>query len=156
MNPEQQEAIDEILDRAADMTIATVREDGYPQATTVSFVHDGPVLYFGCGAHSQKARNIAGSNKVSVTVDLPYADWREIRGLSLGGRAHPVTDPGELQHVFDAMVAKFPQVAEFANAGEREEIMAVRIDPEVISLLDYRKGFGHTEQIETRSPAARR
>ena len=36
-----------ILDEATDMTIATVRPDGYPQATAVGYVHDGVTLYFG-------------------------------------------------------------------------------------------------------------
>jgi nitroimidazol reductase NimA-like FMN-containing flavoprotein (pyridoxamine 5'-phosphate oxidase superfamily) len=30
-----------ILENATDMTIATIRQDGYPQATTVSYVNDG-------------------------------------------------------------------------------------------------------------------
>ncbi len=30
-----------IIDDVQDMTIATVRDDGYPQATTVSYVNDG-------------------------------------------------------------------------------------------------------------------
>jgi nitroimidazol reductase NimA-like FMN-containing flavoprotein (pyridoxamine 5'-phosphate oxidase superfamily) len=31
----------DILSKQTDMTIATVREDHYPQATTVSYVNDG-------------------------------------------------------------------------------------------------------------------
>jgi len=54
------------------MTIATVREDGYPQAPTVSYVNDGPTIYFGCAAASTKAKNITGNAKVSLTVNLPY------------------------------------------------------------------------------------
>ena len=49
----------DILARSMDMTVATVRSDGSPQATVVSFVHDGLLLYFGCGAGSQKAANIS-------------------------------------------------------------------------------------------------
>src|SRR5215471_12176377 len=37
-----------ILKAAGEMTIATVRPDGYPQATTVNYVSDGLVIYFGC------------------------------------------------------------------------------------------------------------
>jgi hypothetical protein len=62
-----------ILNEANDMTIATVREDGYPQATTVSYVNDGLTIYFGCAAQSQKAKNIGYSAKVSLTVNQPYA-----------------------------------------------------------------------------------
>lgn len=147
MTPEQEGSILEVLDRARDMTLATVRPDGYPQATTVSFVHDGLRIYFGCGAHSQKARNIEGSDKVSLTVDLPYADWSGIRGLSAGGRARVVADEAEQQRAFNAMLEKFPQVADYAEFGEQNEMRLMRIDLEAVSLLDYRKGFGHKEDI---------
>src|SRR6516225_9911950 len=30
-------------------------------------------------------------------VTLPYFNWEEIRGLSIGGTAKPVTDPNEVQ-----------------------------------------------------------
>ena len=82
-----------ILDRASDMTIATIRQDGYPQATTVSFANDGLDIYFGCSEDSQKARNISRNGKVSLTINLPYANWGEIRGISAGGHAARLTDP---------------------------------------------------------------
>ena len=95
MDPRLKQEIISILNDANDMTIATVREDGYPQATTVSYVNDGLKIYFGCAANSQKAKNLARNDKVSITINLPYASWNDIRGLSLGGRAEPVADPQE-------------------------------------------------------------
>ena len=50
------EQIISIIDDAQDMTIATVREDGYPQATTVSYAKDGLIIYFGASADSQKGQ----------------------------------------------------------------------------------------------------
>ena len=147
MTPEQTNDVLEILDGAQDMTIATVRDDGYPQATTVSFVHDGLTIYFGCDPNSQKARNIKHSDKVSLTVDLPYKKWNQIRGLSLGGRAQFVTDPAEIERVSELMFERFPQIREFINTDEPQQLSVVRITPEIISLLDYRKGFGFTEEI---------
>jgi nitroimidazol reductase NimA-like FMN-containing flavoprotein (pyridoxamine 5'-phosphate oxidase superfamily) len=99
MDPALTEEIIAILDDANDMTIATVREDGYPQATTVSYVNDGLNIYFGCAAQSQKAKNLAGNSKVSLTVNLPYASWKEIRGLSIGGTAELIADPQEVDQV---------------------------------------------------------
>ncbi len=40
------------------MTVATIRNDGYPQATTVVYVNDGLTLYFAADNDSQKAKNI--------------------------------------------------------------------------------------------------
>ncbi len=109
MDPALKEEILSILNSASDMTIATIRSDGYPQATTVSYISDGLTIYFGCAVESQKARNIACNNKVSLTVTLPYFNWEEIRGLSMGGRATPVTDPNEINRVSELMLRKFPR-----------------------------------------------
>jgi nitroimidazol reductase NimA-like FMN-containing flavoprotein (pyridoxamine 5'-phosphate oxidase superfamily) len=147
MDPALNREIVSILDDANDMTIATVREDGYPQATTVSYVNDGLKIYFGCAAQSQKAKNLARDSKVSLAVNLPYGSWNEIRGLSIGGKAELVTDPRELEQVSHLMFEKFPQIAGYAPA-ELEEIVLFRVTPEVISVLDYRKGFGHADLVK--------
>ena len=52
MDPVLTDEIISILDNAIDITIATVRQDGYPQATTVSYVNDGLKIYFGCAEES--------------------------------------------------------------------------------------------------------
>jgi nitroimidazol reductase NimA-like FMN-containing flavoprotein (pyridoxamine 5'-phosphate oxidase superfamily) len=51
------------------LTLATVREDDFPQATTVGYVNDSVTIYVGCGSDSQKARNMRRCAKVSLTVD---------------------------------------------------------------------------------------
>ena len=48
-----------LLDRYRIMTIATLRPDGWPQATTVGYVSEGLDLYFLCGIDSQKAHDLA-------------------------------------------------------------------------------------------------
>jgi nitroimidazol reductase NimA-like FMN-containing flavoprotein (pyridoxamine 5'-phosphate oxidase superfamily) len=146
MDPGLRQEIVSILADANDMAIATVREDGYPQATTVSYVNAGLAIYFGCSAESQKAKNIAHSAKVSLTVNLPYASWNEIRGLSIGGKAEPVIDRDEIQQVGELMCQKFAQIAPYAPT-ELEGIELFRVTPEVVSILDYRKGFGHTDLV---------
>ena len=135
-----------IIDDVDDMTVATVRDDGYPQATTVSYVNDGLAIYFATSAHAQKAANIAKCDKVSLTINRPYQRWEEIEGVSIAGRAHRVTDPAELDKAGALMFEKFPQVANFA-LEDVGEMVFIRIDPEFVSLLDYRRGFGHTELI---------
>ena len=150
MGPGLKQEILSILDDASDMTIATLREDGYPQATTVSYVNNGLNIYFGCAANSQKTKNIARDSKVSLTVNLPYTSWNDILGLSIGGRAERVTDPQEVSQASQLMFEKFPQIARYAPA-ELEDIVLFRVTPEVISVLDYRKGFGHTDLVKLRS-----
>lgn len=145
MDPETRKRYFTILDNAKDMTIATLREDGFPQATVVSFVHDGEKIYFSCAAASQKAANIARDDRISVTITPPYETWEDIRGLSLGGRARLITDETEITHVRELVDARFPQVVDFMKALSVEETAYFRLEPEVISILDYGRGFGHAE-----------
>ena len=42
---------------------------------------------------------------------------------------------------------KFPQAVEFEPPDDTE-FACFRIEPKVISILDYKKGFGHTELVE--------
>nr|WP_294863328.1 pyridoxamine 5'-phosphate oxidase family protein [uncultured Pseudogulbenkiania sp.] len=130
-------------------TIATVREDGYPQATTVAYVNDGLTIYLCCDVHAQKLRNIRLNNKVSLAIDHDYTDWHEIRGLSLGGTAEEVQDPDEIEQALDLMQTKFPQIADMGPVESMaSELAVIKVTPQVISLLDYRQGFGYTEYLE--------
>jgi general stress protein 26 len=135
-----------ILEGRSEMTIATVRPDGYPQATTVSFVHDDLTLYFGAAADSQKARNIELCDKVSLTVTLPYERSEEILGLSMGARASRVTDRSEIAKVGRLMLRRFPTGADF-GPDEADSIAIFSVKPVVVSVLDYRSGIGHTELV---------
>jgi hypothetical protein len=54
------------------------------------------------------------------------------------------------------MLEKFPQIAKYVS-GVTGDVALFRATPQVISLLDYRKGFGHTECVTARElerPAA--
>jgi hypothetical protein len=57
-----------------------------------------------------------------------------------------VTGMNEINRVSELMLRKFPQILQYALAGKKG-LFLVRITPEVISVLDYRKGFGHTELV---------
>jgi nitroimidazol reductase NimA-like FMN-containing flavoprotein (pyridoxamine 5'-phosphate oxidase superfamily) len=144
--PELHEKIRDILGRHNNMTIATLRPDGFPQATTVGYANNGTLIYFGCGVASQKARNIAHDPRVSAAIDKDHDDWSQIEGLSLAGRAARVSDPEELAKVAALFLAKFPQVAAF-SPDDRAATAIYRITPTVISVLDYSKGFGHSDLV---------
>lgn len=136
-----------VIEGAHDLTLATIRPDGFPQATTVSFAHDGLTLYVGIGRHSQKANNIRQNNKVSLTINLPYKDWREIQGVSMSATAEVLDDPAAIVAAQDRLLRRFPQVAEWGGPDMSAQIAFLRITPQLISVLDYSKGFGHTELV---------
>ena len=149
MEPKTKRFILDIIASRNDLTLATLRPDGFPQANTVSYAADGFTLYFGTGRDSQKVRNIQYSRKVSLTIDVPYADWNEIRGLSMSALAEVLADDSaERVRAMDALTNKFPAIWDMPPPAEPNAIVFVKIVPKVISVLDYRKGFGHTDLVE--------
>ncbi|TIO11081.1 MAG: pyridoxamine 5'-phosphate oxidase [Mesorhizobium sp.] len=147
MKHKLQQKMINILARCMDMTIATTRSDGSPQATVVSFVHDGLLLYFGCGAGSQKAMNISRDPRVSVAMTAPYANWLEIQGLSMAATATEVVLPSELTEIGRMMVQRFPQIS-VIQPSEATPVKLFRVRPTIISVLDYSLGFGHTDLVK--------
>jgi nitroimidazol reductase NimA-like FMN-containing flavoprotein (pyridoxamine 5'-phosphate oxidase superfamily) len=147
-----------LLDRHRIMTVATLRPDGWPQATTVGYVNEGTTIYFLCGLNSQKSANIARDDRVSVTIDEDADEMTEIAGLSMAAHARPVTDRAEGQRVIDRLPGKYPTQKKelpFAMPGP-DDVRIYRLDPVVISVLDYTKGFGHTDLVTAGSSGAGR
>ncbi|MBW1766349.1 MAG: pyridoxamine 5'-phosphate oxidase family protein [Deltaproteobacteria bacterium] len=128
------------------LTLATLREDGYPQANTVTYANDGLTIYVSTAQDSQKIKNIKNSNKISLTIDKDYEDWNKIKGLSMAATAEIPTNPDEIQKAMNCLVKKFPFLAEMP---EPEEPMAVvKITPNIISVLNYELGFAHADLVE--------
>jgi general stress protein 26 len=74
--------IRELFERHRVMTIATLRPDGWPQATTMGYVSEGLTIWFLCELKRQKARNLALDNRVSITIDHDTPDIMAITGLN--------------------------------------------------------------------------
>jgi general stress protein 26 len=148
MQDETRRKILTLLDQHRIMTVATLRPDGWPQATTVGYVNVGLSLYFLCGLDSQKARNLAQDDRVSLTVDHDTPDLMAITGLSMAGHARPVTDRTEAEKVLQMLPLKYPDsVALSMPMPNPDEIRLFHVTPTVISVLDYTKGFGHTDLV---------
>ncbi len=138
-----------LLDAHRIMTVATVRPDGWPQATTVGYVCEGLVLYFLCGLESQKARNLARDDRVSLTIDHDTPDIMAITGLSMAARATPVFDPGEAERVLRLLPSRYPEQASALPfpMPTADQVRIFRVEPTVISVLDYTRGFGHSDLV---------
>jgi nitroimidazol reductase NimA-like FMN-containing flavoprotein (pyridoxamine 5'-phosphate oxidase superfamily) len=137
-----------ILDKHRIMTVATLRPDGWPQATTVGYVNEGLTLYFLCGLDSQKAKNLALDNRLSLTIDHDSANLMTITGLSMAARAHAVDDRAEAEKVLRMLPLKYPEAPPLpVKMPSPDEIRLFRVTPTVISVLDYSKGFGHTDLV---------
>jgi general stress protein 26 len=142
------------------MTLATLRLDGWPQATTVGYVNNGFLLYCFVARSTQKFANIQRDPRVSVAIGSDAADPRKVRGLSLAGHASEVSDRSEFEEIAVLRLKKFPEYAalpaplarqdghlRIAPAPKPARVALLRIAPDVISVLDYERGFGDSELV---------
>lgn len=136
----------EVLAGQRILTVATLRPDGWPQATVVGYANDGLTIYFVCGRDSQKAANIARDNRLSLAIGGDTPDPMAITGLSMAARATPVTDPAEIARAAQLMFARYPEY-KLMPPPDMNLIHVMRAVPEVISILDYTKGFAHTDLV---------
>src|SRR6266705_2408722 len=125
-----------LLDQHRIMTIATLRPDGWPQATTVGYVNEGLILYFLCGLDSQKAANLARDDRVSLTIDHDTPDLIAITGLSMAAHAQAVVDQAEAGKILRMLPLKYPeQVSLSVPMPTPEDVRIFRLTPTVISVL---------------------
>lgn len=137
-----------LLDQHRIMTIATLRPDGWPQATTVGYASEGLTLYFLCGPTSQKAANLARDDRVSLTIDHDTPQVMEITGLSMAARAQRVDDPAEAQKALRLLMLKYPQQQSIPlPMPSPADVCIFRVTPVVVSVLDYSQGFAHTDLV---------
>ncbi len=140
------------------MTIATNRPDGWPQATVVGYVNDGFLLYSFVARNTQKYANILRDARVSIAIGNDAPQPRDIKGLSLAARATPVDNRDEFDYVCTLRVKRYPEYAasppsavtggveqRVAQKPSQDSIVLLRIVPEIISVLDYSKVFGHSD-----------
>lgn len=148
MTPALRNRILTLLDRHRTMSLATLRPDGWPQATTVGFAHDGLTLYFLCGPDSQKAANLALNDRVSLTIDRDSPQVMDITGLSMAAHAERVIDRAEAEKALGLLLQRYPEQHSLPLPMPKPEDIAIfRVKPDVISVLDYSKGFGHTDLV---------
>jgi nitroimidazol reductase NimA-like FMN-containing flavoprotein (pyridoxamine 5'-phosphate oxidase superfamily) len=147
MDAEIRKKILTILDQHRIMTIATLRPDGWPQATTVGYANEGLTLYFLCLRDSQKAANLARNDRVSLTIDHDTPEVMATTGLSMAARAQEVADCDETGKVLHMLQMKFPALSQPLPMLSPENTKIFRVTPTIISVLDYSKGFGHTDLV---------
>jgi len=133
-----------LLDEHRILTIATNRPDGWPQATVVSYCNDGLVIYFFTDRDGQKVQNIADDPRVSIAIAKDYHRPLDIKGLSLAGQAIVVDDKSEVDHAYGLLLVRYPEYRVLPKPN-RHEIAMVRVTPDIVSVVDYAKGYGHAD-----------
>ncbi len=137
----------ELLDEHRIMTIATNRPDGWPQATVVGYTNHELTIYAVVGRTGQKFANITRDPRVSIAIAKDYPEPVEIKGLSMAARAVAVADPAEIGRATQLLFERYPEYKTFMAALQPDvsDMVFLRIVPEVVSILDYSKGFGHSD-----------
>jgi hypothetical protein len=136
----------ELLNEHRIMTVATNRPDGWPQATTVGYASDGLILYCFIARDGQKFANLAADPRVSIAIAKDYPLPLQIKGLSLAAEAVVVEDPGEIKHARNLLLRRYPEY-KVMPPPDPAAIKLLRITPFMVSILDYSKGFGHTDLV---------
>ena len=135
-----------ILNANRIMTIATVREDGWPQTTMVGYANEGFRLYFLIYRTSQKFENIARDNRVSISVGHEPRELRDIRAVYAGCHAEEVTDLAERSFAWKLLAERHPNLTDLAPPGTAE-VATMKAECKHLSVLDYSQGLGHTESL---------
>jgi nitroimidazol reductase NimA-like FMN-containing flavoprotein (pyridoxamine 5'-phosphate oxidase superfamily) len=136
----------DLLDSHRIMTVATNRADGWPQATIVGYANDGLIIYCFIARDGQKFANLARDPRVSLAIANDYPQPLQIKGLSMAARAVVVEDKGEREHAMAVLIKRYPEY-KVMPPPDPAAIPLIRITPEIVSILDYSKGFGHTDLV---------
>ncbi len=124
----------DILARHRTMAIATLRPDGWPQATIVGYANDDLDLYFVISSSSQKRDNILRDRRVSIAIGGDPPEGEPIVGLSMAATVAPVSDPAEVERLNELVARRYPEHARFSPGAQSVTVM--KAVPEVISLVD--------------------
>jgi hypothetical protein len=98
------------------------------------------------GRDSQKYINIARDPRVSAAIGNDYPQFLQIRGLSMAGRVAEVRDRDEIEHVAEIMYRRYPEYKAVPRP-DPAVVPMMRLTPEIVSILDYSQGFGHTDLV---------
>jgi len=131
------------------MSLATSR-DNRPYAAALFYASDGLILYFLSNPRSEHSLNISLNPGVAATINAEYADWKDIRGLRIIGKACMMheAEAGPARAAFEN---KYPFLAGLLESSETQpgigDFAFFKITPETIRLIDNRVYFGFRTEM---------
>jgi uncharacterized protein YhbP (UPF0306 family) len=134
------------------LTLATVGEDGQPQAASLFFAEmDDLSLIFISDKQVRHSQNIARDSRVAATIYADGQQWQSIRGLQLEGVCTELS--GQAAKTAKAVyLTKYPFISR--NALLTAMLLRVtfyKITPTWLRLIDNSQGFGHKEDLRLHS-----
>ena len=137
----------EILDSHQTMAISTVRADGWPQTTIVGYVNEGLTIYFMVFRSSQKLANIRRDMRISIAVGGEPGKLEQLTAVYAAAFAAEIKDPAERDRAWALLQIRHENLVAF-DLPDRTEAAMIRAPLQHVSVLDYRKGPGHIEDLK--------
>ncbi len=139
------------LDRQTVMTLATQGPEGV-WAAAVYYANDKFTFYFLSSPESRHSRDLIANPVVSAAIHEDSADWRNIRGVQLEGRASSIRGV-ERASAIARYAIKFPLVRDLAQAPvEITEAFArmawFKLETVRLFFIDNSLGLGHRDEIQ--------
>ena len=135
------------------MTLATCASD-LPWAATVFFASEDLKLYFFSAPESRHCQNLTGNQRVAVTVQEDYQDWRKIKGIQLEGRVELVDGVLQKAKAMAIYASKYPEVIKlFSDPSSGvlyKAFLKVKfycVCPEKLYFIDNEQGFGKRQEL---------
>ncbi|MHB9114330.1 MAG: NUDIX domain-containing protein [Thermoleophilia bacterium] len=137
-----------------DTAAESPRDDtaGLPHAATVFYAADrrGRLVFLSKG-DSRHGRDIGTGAPVAVSVAREYADWKQIQGVQLWGRAEPLKGASRAR-ALATYLARFPFVGALLEeprlAARLRGLEVYRVTPRRAALTDNRSGPFGREVLE--------
>jgi uncharacterized protein YhbP (UPF0306 family) len=135
------------------MTLATCVGD-VPWAATVFYANDELLLYFFSAPDSRHCQNLQINQRVAVTIQEDYHDWRKIKGIQLEGVVKPVDGVLDKAKALAVYARKYPEVIRlFTNPASGVfyqaflKVKFYRVSPQRVFYIDNEQGFGKRREL---------
>lgn len=134
------------------LTLATLAEDGRPQAAALFFAEmEDLSLIFISEPRVRHSQNVTRDSRVAAAIYADGQAWQSIRGIQLEGSCILLAgeSAAEARAVY---LAKYPFIAENKMLlAMLERVSFYKIRPAWIRLIDNSQGFGHKEELQLQS-----
>ena len=155
LNDELRRTILDMCARQSEISLATVRADGWPQANVVDIWNLGLTMYFQSYEGASKVQNIERDSRVSLTLTPPFGDFGEMKGITMAARAEKVTEKAEIGDLYHQFLERLPHMQQFAHyegatAFPAPGVAVYRLRPVMGCVLDFTKGYGHWDYVRFR------
>jgi len=138
------------LDCFTTMTLACCKGDR-PWAAAVYYARQGLDLIFFSSPGSLHSTMLEQNPTAAATVHGDYREWKEIKGLQLGGRVERITTKAAKAKALAFYIGRYPFVGEFLTDPGHFDTNAARkvlgvglylFRPTTILYIDNEAGFG--------------